>query len=157
MLLTGSDLGDRSANLALALTLITERIGVVLDKSEIIETDPWGFESETRFLNQAILVTSNLTPEILLQEILEIEKTIGRIRKGTQWNSRIIDIDILCSEGLIHQSDKLTIPHKFLHLREFALVPICQIMPNETHPVLRKSYKQLLHEVSQLTSITSSN
>lgn len=152
ILLTGSDLFNRAANLAQALELIGSRIGEILQTSEVLETEAWGFDSDTRFLNQAVLVRSPLNPESLLQEILKIEQEIGRIREQTQWVSRVIDIDILCAEQLIHHSNNLTIPHKYLHQRSFALVPLCQLVPTWIHPHLRKTYHQLLQEITEPTS-----
>jgi len=149
VLLTGSDLGNREGNLELALELISEHIGDVLQTSEVTESEPWGFESDTQFLNQAILVKTVLQPQALLQEILKIEQEIGRVRKETQWVSRIIDIDILCAKQLIHHTDELTVPHKHLHNRSFALTPLCQLVPTWTHPLLRKTYYQLLLEVTE--------
>ena len=156
VLLTGSDLSNRAANLAQALELIGLRIGEVLQTSEVMETEPWGFDSDTRFLNQAILVASSLAPEVLLQEILSIEQEIGRIRQQTQWVSRVIDIDILCAEKLIFHTNKLTIPHKFLHQRSFALAPLCQLVPTWTHPHLSKTYHQLLLELTETENILTS-
>jgi len=149
VLLTGSDLGNREGNLELALELISENIGDVLQTSEVMESEPWGFESDTRFLNQAILVKTVLQPQALLQKILKIEQEIGRVRKETQWVSRVIDIDILCTKQLIHHTDELTVPHKHLHNRSFALAPLCQLAPTWTHPLLKKTYHQLLLEVTE--------
>ena len=150
-LLTGADLGNREDALNQAYSLIGERIGSIKKASNLHETEPWGFESDTKFLNQAILVESTLKPEEVLARILEIELEIGRIRGTTQWASRIIDIDILCAENIIHHSDTLNIPHKHLHERSFALKPLCEIAPGWTHPLLRKSYLKLLAEIESPT------
>jgi 2-amino-4-hydroxy-6-hydroxymethyldihydropteridine diphosphokinase len=144
VLLTGSDLGNRNAHLQKALELISNQIGNVLSTSDIFETEPWGFDSATKFLNQAILVETKLDPEYLLKTILEIERSIGRERKETQWISRTIDIDILCGEKTTHHSENLTIPHQHLHKRSFALTPLCQLVAEWTHPLLNKSYIELL-------------
>lgn len=152
VLLTGSDLGNREDNLELAQRLISKHIGDVLQTSEVMQSEPWGFESDTQFLNQAILIRTDLSPESLLHQILKIEQKIGRIRKKTQWTSRIIDIDILCAEQLIHHTDNLTIPHKHLHQRSFALAPLCQLVPNWNHPLFRKTYHQLLLEIAEPTN-----
>lgn len=152
VLLTGSDLGDRQANLELALALIATHIGEIIRTSDVMETEPWGFESDTQFLNQAILISTDLDPELLLQQILNIEQEIGRVRKETQWTSRIIDIDILCAERLVYQADNLVIPHKHLHERKFALAPLCQLVPQWVHPYLQKTYRQLLLEINESTN-----
>lgn len=150
VLLTGSDLGERKSNLELAQTLIADNIGKVLKTSEILESEAWGFESETKFLNQALLIETALKPLDILNQILSIEKMIGRIRSNEQWTSRIIDIDILCSGQNIFHTAELTIPHKFLHERQFALEPLCQIVAWQ-HPLLNKSYKEILSALSQNT------
>jgi 2-amino-4-hydroxy-6-hydroxymethyldihydropteridine diphosphokinase len=157
VLLTGSDLGDRNANLQKALELISNQIGTILSTSEIFETEPWGFDSATKFLNQAILVETNLDPESLLKAILEIERAIGRERKQTQWISRTIDIDILCSEKTTHHSKNLTIPHQYLHERIFALTPLCQLVAAWTHPILNRTYYELLVQLNKdkIESITA--
>tara|TARA_R110002072_G_scaffold16507_5_gene64414 strand:- start:189 stop:689 length:501 start_codon:yes stop_codon:yes gene_type:complete len=149
VLLTGSDLGNRESNLALALELIQKRLDQQCRTSEIMETEPWGFNSETRFLNQAILITTELAPEQLLKEILKIEVEIGRVREKTQWVSRMIDIDILCAENLIHHTVNLVIPHVQLHHRSFALNPLCQLAGHWNHPHFGKTYAQLNTEVNQ--------
>ena len=154
VLLTGSDLGNRESNLNLALELIGVRVGKVLKTSKIIESEPWGFNSNTRFLNQAVLIETSLHPEQLLDEILEIERKIGRVRTQEQWTSRIIDIDILCSESMIFNSEKLSIPHKWLHERKFALEPLNQLV-DWTHPSLKISYAELEANLSSSKPILS--
>ena len=141
-LLTGSDLGNRLANLKMALDLISQRVGKVLMVSQILETAPWGFEADTQFLNQAILVETYLNAHGLLDVLLEIEQEIGRIRASDEWTSRIIDIDILCTKDGIVNTDRLNIPHKFLHERVFALTPLNQIV-DWKHPILKKKYSEL--------------
>lgn len=143
VLLTGSDLGDREAILTQAARRINEQIGKVIGRSDMLETEPWGFESDTKFLNQALLVETSKQPEEILKTILSIEEGLGRIRGNVQWTSRSIDIDILCGENRIYESENLTIPHKHLHERLFALEPLCQLVPDWIHPQLKKSYIEL--------------
>ncbi len=151
VLLTGTDLGDRMRNLERASDMIGGKIGPILLKSSIFETEPWGFQSETMFLNQALMVESSLEPEAVLNQILSIEEELGRIRRSDQWSSRIIDIDILCADQLIHHTDHLTIPHKHLHERAFALNPLCELVPDWIHPLIRKSYRGILSELTEVT------
>lgn len=155
VLLTGSDLGERLGNLNAASALIQEQIGDILEKSSILESEPWGFESETQFLNQALLVSSPLSPGEVLREILSIENKLGRKRESEQWISRIIDIDILCKEHGIHTTSEVTIPHKLLSERLFALKPLCEIVPNWNHPLLGKPYSALLNELEQQITVES--
>lgn len=150
VLLTGSDLGDRSKILKEATEHIAAQVGRIVSVSEVLESEPWGFESDTSFLNQAIMVETEKAPLDVLKTILEIEMQMGRTRKNEQWTSRTIDIDILSSEDLIFQSDGLTIPHKHLHEREFALRPLSQIAPNWIHPILLRTSLQLIDELDSL-------
>ncbi|MFC2176463.1 2-amino-4-hydroxy-6-hydroxymethyldihydropteridine diphosphokinase [Bacteroidota bacterium] len=144
ILLTGSNIGDRTWYLNNALILIEKNIGGVIKKSSVLSSEAWGFESEHKFLNQALLVESELTPLEVLAKIHEIENHLGRIREKEQWVSRKIDIDILCYENLLFQNNELTVPHIQLHQREFALEPLCELVPNWVHPHLGISYSQLL-------------
>ena len=150
-LLLGSDLGDRASNLELAVNQIAEKIGTVLKTSSVLETEPWGFVSDTKFLNQAILVESVLKPLDVLEGIQCIEKSIGRTRTTDQWSSRIIDIDILCAEDAIFHTSELTIPHKLLHQRTFALAPLCEIVDWQ-HPLLKINYAQILANLVEETT-----
>lgn len=150
VLLTGADLGDRETTLSEASLLIEERIGQMVEKSSVHETEPWGFESNTKFLNQALLIRTSLKPLEILKRTQQIELELGRVKNAEQWSSRSIDIDILCSENTIFQSDLLNIPHSQLHKRSFALVPLCELTPGWKHPLLNKTYAELLREIGQL-------
>lgn len=149
VLLTGSDLGNREENLRQAASLIEQRIGTILQESTVHETEPWGFASTTKFLNQAILVETSLNSNAILQEILGIEEELGRIRQTEQWVSRLIDIDILCAEQVTVVSKSLRIPHEHLHDREFALRPLCELVPHWKHPILNKPYITILSELTE--------
>lgn len=151
MLLTGADLGNRQLNLERAFNLIGDKIGMIINASSIFETEPWGFQSTTMFLNQALMVESSLKPEVVLERILSIEEELGRSRASDQWTSRAIDIDILCANQLIHHSEKLVIPHKHLHERTFALRPLCEVTPEWIHPLIRKPYREILSELIETT------
>jgi len=140
----GSDLGDRSQNLDDAKTGIKETIGKIIAASSVYETEPWGFKSKTRFLNQVVSVDTDLTPSGLLGRILMIESQLGRLRGEKQYASRKIDIDILLYDNSVMEEASLTIPHPLIHKRRFVLVPLCEIAPDLTHPVLKKSIKYLL-------------
>lgn len=151
-LLTGSDASEKGSYIRQARALIRQRVGSITEQSDEIETEPWGFESNTKFLNQALLVESSLGPEQVLAEIHIIEQQLGRVRTEQRWSSRTIDIDILCSDQLTLRSETLTIPHPLLHLRYFALEPLVQIAGMHTHPVLHRTYAELLAELRKTES-----
>lgn len=128
----GTNLGDRRSNLETALTLIGRRIGTVQDKSGIIETEPWGFESTNRFLNMVAKVQTGLHPLDVLHTTQEIEKQMGRTAKSSngKYEDRVIDIDILLYDDLVMNTDELTIPHPLMYKRSFVMQPLAEIAPD---------------------------
>ena len=144
VLLLGSNLGEVELNLSSALLLLQEQAGTITLLSSIYKTAPWGFEHENYFLNQVVIIDTGKTPGELLHIILEIEKKLGRIRKGTEFSARTIDIDILFFNDLVLEKDDLIIPHPLLHKRRFALIPLSELIKNYIHPVLNKSISELL-------------
>ncbi len=144
-LLLGSNLGDRMKHLECAAAIISRAIGRVTAHSSIYESEPWGKKDQPAFLNQALAVDTGLSPAVLLNEILEAEKEMGRERKE-KWGERIIDIDILFYDSDVIRSDKLSVPHPFLHERRFTLLPLNEIAQGLLHPVLHKTIAQLLKD-----------
>lgn len=142
----GSNLGDRRENLKTALDLITLHIGVVSHTSSVWETEPWGFSSRELFLNMVIEVETLLNPSGLLGRILMIEAGMGRLRDGTGYSSRILDIDILFYGSRIIKTKSLVLPHPKIHERKFVLEPLNEIAPEFVHPVLGKDIFTLLGE-----------
>jgi 2-amino-4-hydroxy-6-hydroxymethyldihydropteridine diphosphokinase len=143
----GTNLGNKEANLSATIAEIEENIGNISLSSGIYETEAWGFECESNFLNQVIMVETNLKPSQLINFCLNIEKKMGRERKSSgNYESRIIDIDILFYGDSIVNEDKLFIPHPLLQNRKFILKPLHEIAPDFIHPVLGKSISRLLEE-----------
>jgi len=140
----GSNQGDKLANLNLAIAHIYKRIGKIVAISKIYTTPAWGFEGED-FLNACIEVTTRLTAEKLLHELLDIEIEVGRIRiPQTGYQNRIIDLDIIFYGEEAHDSNALQIPHPKLAERNFVLYPMSDLAPDLKHPVLAKTIKELL-------------
>lgn len=127
----GTNLGDRHKNLSCALELIGREVGTVVSASDIIETEPWGFESSNRFLNMAAKVQTSLQPLEVLHATQEIERSLGRTRKSVdgEYHDRLIDIDILLYDNLVMETPELTIPHPLMYQRQFVMEPLAQIAP----------------------------
>ncbi|RYG05265.1 MAG: 2-amino-4-hydroxy-6-hydroxymethyldihydropteridine diphosphokinase [Chitinophagaceae bacterium] len=142
-LLIGGNIGNRPENLSEAVRLIGERAGRIRAVSGIFETAPWGLAEQDSFLNQAIAVDTELAAEALLQILLAIELDMGR-RRQTKNGPRVIDIDILFYGNETISSKDLTIPHPLLAERRFALVPLCDLIPDFIHPVLKLKLSELL-------------
>ncbi len=144
-LLIGGNMGDRMANLDNALNLMKASLGDLIQLSSRYETSAWGFTEQPDFINQAVLLETNLSAIELMQSILRIEMKLGRERT-IPLGPRIIDIDIIYFNDEIINSPLLTVPHPKMSERLFVLKPLAEILPNYIHPILLKSNSILLKE-----------
>jgi 2-amino-4-hydroxy-6-hydroxymethyldihydropteridine diphosphokinase len=143
-LILGTNMGDRFQNLGIARSLLQKSAGTITGNSSVYETEPWGFETDTSFLNQVISLETHLSPELLLKKVLEIEKQSGRVRKlGKGFESRIIDIDILLYGDSVINTTNLVVPHPHMQQRMFVLVPLSEVIPDYVHPVLKRTILEL--------------
>ena len=146
-LLLGSNLNDRTAMLERARQDISSRTGKITLASSIYESEPWGFQSEQRFLNQVIRIETDNSPLEILDEILKIEIEMGRKRDvNEKYASRTIDIDILFFNNEIIREINLTIPHPRIPERMFTLVPLSEIDRSMIHPGSLKSIREMINE-----------
>lgn len=141
----GSNLGDRESWLSKARDEISDKLGEILICSDFVESAPWGFSSDNSFLNQVILIDSNLSASKLLDVIHLIESDLGRVRKD-HYADRKVDIDILFFGDIIMETENLSIPHPHIQNRLFVLKPLAQILPDLKHPVLGVNISQLLEK-----------
>jgi 2-amino-4-hydroxy-6-hydroxymethyldihydropteridine diphosphokinase len=144
-LLLGSNVGSRIANIEQACRLIQNELSSSIIRSHLFETAAWGKTDQAAFLNQAILIETDIEPLALLTSLKKIEKAVGRI-DTEKWGPRVIDIDILFYAGEIIQEPALQVPHPYLPVRRFALLPLLEIAADLIHPVLKKTIKELLAE-----------
>ncbi|MDR3351336.1 MAG: 2-amino-4-hydroxy-6-hydroxymethyldihydropteridine diphosphokinase [Prevotellaceae bacterium] len=148
-LLLGSNMGDRAGLLRQARAQLSQYAGKIVRQSALYESEPWGFASPCRFINQAVEIETALLPLPLLSVTQQIEKNLGREKPhGAGYSSRTMDIDILFAGMEIIHTSRLVIPHPRLHERRFALLPLCEILPDREHPVLKKNIRTLLQECS---------
>jgi len=137
----GSNIGDRAANLQSAIEELS-RFGKVAAVSSFYETEPVEFTKQPLFLNCAVSLDTEKTPGQLLRALLEIERTMGRLRTQ-QKGPRKIDIDILLFGDSSVNTATLTIPHPAMHERRFVLEPLAEIAPDARHPLLNKTAREL--------------
>lgn len=138
----GTNLGDRRANLETAVEAIAGMEGVMLaGRAGIYETAPVG-PSQPLFLNTAVAVETQLDLETLLDRCKAAEQRIGR-RPTFRWGPRVIDIDLLASEGAPYDSARLHVPHLELKNRRFALEPLCELAPDLVHPREQRTMREL--------------
>lgn len=126
-------MGHRKRIISQAIRLIDERIGAVYRTSSMMESEPWGFESENKFMNACCLVHTMMEPHRCLLETQRIERELGRTEKseGEKYRDRTIDIDILLFDDLTINEPDLKIPHPLMHEREFVMQPLKEIMSKE--------------------------
>lgn len=139
----GSNLGSREENISKAIELLC-RTGALtlLKKSSFYKTEPYGITNQNWFVNMALTGLTELSPEVLLYFCKTIELLVGR-KKRERWTEREIDIDILFYDNIILESEKLTIPHPEVHLRNFVLEPLAEIEADFIHPVLHKTILEI--------------
>ncbi|MEM6900646.1 MAG: 2-amino-4-hydroxy-6-hydroxymethyldihydropteridine diphosphokinase [Pseudomonadota bacterium] len=128
----GSNLGDSRALLLKAIQLLAKHEAVDLKSvSRIYRTPAWGLTDQPDFLNACLTIDTKLEAPGLLNLCQQIEQRLGRTR-DVKWGPRTIDIDILWYDGLVLETERLTIPHPQMLKRGFVLIPLSDIVPNQT-------------------------
>ena len=120
----GSNLGDKEANIQKAIDALSQSCGKVVEVSPYYRSAPEGFVSDNEFVNGCLLLLTDLNPYLLLNELKEIEKKLGRKQHSAHYEDRCIDLDIIFYENLCIQSLVLQLPHPRYQEREFVLVPL---------------------------------
>nr|WP_294780071.1 2-amino-4-hydroxy-6-hydroxymethyldihydropteridine diphosphokinase [uncultured Flavobacterium sp.] len=140
----GSNQGDRLENIQNCIDLIHQNVGTVIQVSKLYETPAWGFESDA-FYNCALLLHTNSSAQKILNQVLKVEKELGRIRSNQEgYQSRIIDVDLIVYDDQVIDSEKLKVPHPLMQNRNFVLLPMQDLKLNWKHPVLNKTIAELI-------------
>ncbi len=141
----GSNIDDRVSYVQQASKLLTESGMVsIVRSSALYETEPWGNSDQNWFINAVIEIKTKLEPRELLTLCNDIEQKLNRERiEGKKWLPRTIDIDILFYGDLTINEPGLTIPHKYLSIRAFVLVPLLELIPDYVHTKFKKSVSEL--------------
>ncbi len=142
----GSNIENKQQNINSAILQINNRIGLVVNRSDFIVTEPFGFVSDNLFLNAAICVETDLSVNEVLLTAQQIEKKLGRVIKSVDgiYCDRLIDIDILLYDNLEIDSRELIIPHPRMKERTFVLIPLAQIAPELIIPGETQTIAELL-------------
>ncbi|HJQ35867.1 MAG TPA: 2-amino-4-hydroxy-6-hydroxymethyldihydropteridine diphosphokinase [Thermoanaerobaculia bacterium] len=121
----GSNLGDRRYHLLRAIHALGAVMRVVR-VSSIRETAPVAAPPPPYF-NALVAGYTSLSPEELLQALLEIEARLGRVRRGVRNEPRVIDLDLIFHGGHRARTRTLTLPHPRYRQREFVMTPLREL------------------------------
>ena len=143
----GSNLGNRQANLAMALRMF-EPLARVEAVSALYESPPQPPAPPPPYLNAACRIVTGLTPDALLRHLKRIEHLIGR-RAGERWAPRPIDLDIALYDGQVLDEEDLTLPHPRLTERAFVLRPLLDLDPDLKHPATGERLEDVLSRVGR--------
>lgn len=149
----GTNVGNKEVNLTRAIEELSLALGKCIARSSFYETEPWGYESDNRFINCAAIFSTVKSPLELLDITESIERKLGRTRKSIDgiYHDRTIDIDILLYDDRTIESERLTIPHPLMHERLFVLAPLAEIAADTVHPTTGKKIIQLLKDLESKT------
>jgi 2-amino-4-hydroxy-6-hydroxymethyldihydropteridine diphosphokinase len=156
VIMLGGNIGDTICVFESARTFIKESGAQMLAESAVFRSDPWGNELQRTFLNQSLLVGTDMDPYRLLILLQDVELHHG---KNTRFENgpRTLDLDIIFFDELILSSTTLSIPHPRAHFRRFNLLPMSQIVPNFVHPILNKTVLELLEECTDPLEVKQLN
>ena len=145
----GSNKGDRIGYVQQAASLLGSDDGITIVRtSAFYETEPWNMNTKTWFVNAVVEIKTKYSPKELLEVCQRIEKQLGREHKATNdYEDRTMDIDILCYNKDVINEDNLTIPHKYVHLRAFTLVPMMELNADFEHPILHKTITEMHNDL----------
>lgn len=143
----GSNISPRQAYISKSLNLLKNHFPAQFRVSSLYVTQPFQDLDQLAYINCCIQCWTDLKPLEMLDTIAEIEASVGRIRSGRKWESRIIDIDILLWGEHTIENPRLTIPHYDLINRDFFLIPLLELDKTLIHPV---SGAQLANELEKI-------
>ena len=150
ILALGTNIEPREQYLKDALARIEENNLKIILESSVYETPAWGGVADQNFLNMCIEVETSLGAYELLDTIQKIELELGRVRKE-HWGNRTIDIDIITFDDLVFNDDRLIVPHKYIHDRNFVLVPLVEMYGSIE--IAGKNIKESLEKITEPISV----
>ena len=150
ILALGTNIEPREQYLKDALAKIVDNNLKIILESSVYETPAWGGVADQNFLNMCIEVETELEAYELLDTIQKIELELGRVRKE-HWGNRTIDIDIITFNDLIFNDERLIVPHKYIHDRNFVLAPLVEMYGSIE--IAGKNIKESLEKITEPISI----
>ena len=150
ILALGTNIEPREQYLKDALAKIEDNNLKIILESSIYETPAWGGVADQNFLNMCIEIETELEAYELLDTVQKIELELGRVRKE-HWGNRTIDIDIITFDDLVFNDERLIVPHKFIHDRNFVLAPLVEMYGSIE--VAGKNIKESLEKITESISI----
>ena len=150
ILALGTNIEPREQYLKDALARIEENNLKIILESSVYETPAWGGVADQNFLNMCIEVETSLGAYELLDTIQKIELELGRVRKE-HWGNRTIDIDIITFNDLVFNDERLIVPHKFIHDRNFVLAPLVEMYGSIE--IAGKNIKESLEKITEPISV----
>lgn len=149
----GSNLADPNAQVEVALAVLAKLPATrLVARSRRYRSAPWGRADQPEFVNAVAHLHTAMPPHDLLQALLAIERAAGRVRDGTRWGPRVLDLDILVYGDRVLNESGLHVPHPHLHERAFVLAPLAEIAPDLEIPGLG-SVVYLLADVDASTCL----
>ncbi len=142
----GGNIGDTEKYIDKAISMVKTMDMDILKVSPYIKTKPYGYTEQNDFINGALIIETEKSPQEVLKSLQEIEYNLDRVRT-IKWGPRTIDLDILFYDDLILKTNELTIPHIEIEKRSFVLEPLNEIDPYKIHPVSKKTISELLTEL----------
>lgn len=126
----GSNIGDKQANIARAIALLTKDGAIrLVRRSRDYRSAPWGVAEQDWFINAVITITTALSARELLAACLRVENEMGRVRRQ-KWGPRLIDVDVLTYRDQEIDEPDLKVPHPLIAKRAFVLVPLREVAPD---------------------------
>ncbi|MBS5318416.1 MAG: 2-amino-4-hydroxy-6-hydroxymethyldihydropteridine diphosphokinase [Gemella haemolysans] len=150
ILALGTNIEPREQYLKNALARIEENNLKIILESSVYETPAWGGVADQNFLNMCIEVETELEAYELLDTIQKIELELGRVRKE-HWGNRTIDIDIITFDDLVFNDDRLIVPHRYIHDRNFVLAPLVEMY--DSIEIAGKNIKESLEKITEPISV----
>jgi 2-amino-4-hydroxy-6-hydroxymethyldihydropteridine diphosphokinase len=141
----GSNLGGKLGNCLNGIAALTGSGKTsLLGASRFYRTSPVDFMDQDWFVNSAVKISTTMDPLALLDQLMAIQKQLGRKADTVRFGPRVLDLDILLYDDRVIRTPRLEIPHPRMHKRAFVLQPICDINPSTIHPVLGETVADLL-------------